>query len=86
VGENRYIIKVLGGLIRDPTWARWGLRVGELKPPLAILDDGAPAARISEFSCSTLFLAGAVQCSAKGHLGEPGGPRVSHSAREVHAR
>ena len=35
---------------------------------------------------NTLLLEGVVQCSAKGHLGAPGGPRVGHPAREDHAR
>jgi hypothetical protein len=29
------------------------------------------------------LLAGVVQCSAKAHLGAPGGPRVGHPAREL---
>lgn len=27
------------------SWEQWGLQVGELKPPLAILGNGAPAAK-----------------------------------------
>jgi hypothetical protein len=34
------------------SWARWGLRVGELKPLLAILGDGAPAVRTSKLCCN----------------------------------
>ena len=70
------------------SWARWGLRVGKLKPPLAILGDGALAVRTSELCCccNTLLLEGVVQCFAKGHLGAPSGPRVGHPAREDHAR
>jgi hypothetical protein len=77
---------VPGGGGTGRSWARWGLRVGELKPPLAILGDGAPAVRTSELCFYTLLLEGVVQCSAKGHLGALGGPRVGHPAREGHAR
>jgi hypothetical protein len=52
-------------------------RVCEIKPPLAILGEGAPATRTSELCYNALFLEGVVQCSANGHLGARFGPRVA---------